>query len=97
VQFKFVEPDVYHYYDATMATWNSADARVAARKSVPRRSSKPKKPYEKARGANLYGWVISACRGFSTGDGRCFLFHMAFVRIAAGSGSQWKLNNGKRL
>jgi plastocyanin len=35
VQFKFIEPGLYHYYDTTVATWNTADARVAAKKSVP--------------------------------------------------------------
>ena len=35
IQFKFVEPGMYHYYDPTMATWNTADARVAAKSGVP--------------------------------------------------------------
>lgn len=35
VQFKFVEPGLYHYYDPSLASWNRADARVAAKSSVP--------------------------------------------------------------
>src|SRR6266704_1373611 len=35
VQFKLVQPGLYHYYDPTMATWNASDARVAANKRVP--------------------------------------------------------------
>jgi plastocyanin len=35
VRFKLVEPGLYHYYDPTMASWNTADARVAAKKGVP--------------------------------------------------------------
>src|SRR5207247_2092543 len=34
--FKLVQPGLYHYYDPTMATWNRADARVAANNVVPR-------------------------------------------------------------
>ena len=33
--FKLVQPGLYHYHDPTMATWNRADARVAANKGVP--------------------------------------------------------------
>ena len=33
--FKFVQPGLYHYYDPQLATWSTADARVAARKTVP--------------------------------------------------------------
>ena len=33
--FKLVQPGIYHYYDPNMATWNKADARVAANKGVP--------------------------------------------------------------
>jgi plastocyanin len=33
--FKLVQPGMYHYYDPNMATWNKADARVAANKGVP--------------------------------------------------------------
>lgn len=32
--FKLVQPGLYHYYDPTWATWNTADARVAANKNV---------------------------------------------------------------
>ena len=35
VQFTFVEPGLYHYYEPTKATWNTADARVTANKGVP--------------------------------------------------------------
>jgi plastocyanin len=35
VQFKLVQPGLYHYFDPTMATWNESDARVAANKNVP--------------------------------------------------------------
>ena len=35
IQFKFVEPGLYYYYDPTLAAWNTADARVAANKGVP--------------------------------------------------------------
>ncbi len=35
VQFKLIEPGLYHYYDPKMATWNKADARVAANKGMP--------------------------------------------------------------
>jgi plastocyanin len=35
VQFKLIEPGLYHYYDPTMTTWNTSDARVAANKGVP--------------------------------------------------------------
>jgi len=35
VKFKLVEPGLYHYYDTAMATWNTADARVAANKGTP--------------------------------------------------------------
>jgi plastocyanin len=35
VQFKLIEPGLYHYYDPTLATWNTSDARVAANKGVP--------------------------------------------------------------
>src|SRR5437899_6154547 len=35
VQFKLIEPGLYHYYDPKMATWNAPDARVAANKGVP--------------------------------------------------------------
>jgi plastocyanin len=34
-EFKLVQPGLYHYYDPSMATWNTADARVAAKKGVP--------------------------------------------------------------
>ena len=35
VHFQLTQPGLYHYYDPTVATWNKADARVAARKGVP--------------------------------------------------------------
>jgi plastocyanin len=35
VHFTFRQPGLYHYYDTTMATWNAAVARVAAKKGVP--------------------------------------------------------------
>jgi plastocyanin len=35
VYFTFKQPGLYHYYDTTMATWDAADARVAAREGVP--------------------------------------------------------------
>jgi plastocyanin len=35
VQFTFVEPGLYHYYDPTRAIWNTADERVAAKKDMP--------------------------------------------------------------
>ena len=35
VQFTFVEPGLYHYYDPTMANWNTANMRVAAKKGLP--------------------------------------------------------------
>ena len=35
VQFKLIEPGLYHYYDPAMTTWNAADGRVAANKGVP--------------------------------------------------------------
>jgi plastocyanin len=36
MQFTFKQPGLYHYYDNTKATWNTADARVQANKGVPR-------------------------------------------------------------
>ena len=35
VHFTFKQPGLYHYYDTTVATWNAADARVAAKEGVP--------------------------------------------------------------
>ena len=35
VGFRLVQPGLYHYYDPTQATWNTADTRVAANKGVP--------------------------------------------------------------
>lgn len=35
VHFTFRQPGLYHYYDTTMATWNAAVARVAAKNGVP--------------------------------------------------------------
>jgi len=34
-QFKLIEPVLYHYYDPTMTTWNTSDARMPANKGVP--------------------------------------------------------------
>ena len=33
--FTFTKPGLYHYYDNTMARWNTATSRVAANKGVP--------------------------------------------------------------
>ena len=33
-QFTLIDPGLYHYYDPTMATWNTANARVAAKSGV---------------------------------------------------------------
>jgi len=35
VQFTFSQPGLYHYYDPTMSTWNTALARVVANKDTP--------------------------------------------------------------
>ena len=35
VTFTFKMPGLYHYYDNTMSTWDTATARVAAKKEVP--------------------------------------------------------------
>ncbi len=35
VTFTFKQPGLYHYYETTVATWNTADARVAPKQGVP--------------------------------------------------------------
>lgn len=35
VKFKFTKPGLYHYYDDTMAAWDTATSRVKANKGVP--------------------------------------------------------------
>jgi len=35
VTFTFTMPGLYHYYDNTMSTWDTADSRVAARQGAP--------------------------------------------------------------
>ncbi len=36
VTFTFTQPGMYHYYDTTMSTWNTAFSRVSAKKGTPR-------------------------------------------------------------
>ncbi len=56
VQFKLVQPGLYHYYDPALATWNTADARVVAqlRHRSPLRGSGP--------------WLVSHERPVANGD-----------------------------